>query len=64
LEGDRTLYEVRAIDVLALAYSELRNKDQALEVETAISLYPDAAVLHAHKALILARNAANAIGFA
>jgi hypothetical protein len=56
---------VELLEVLALAYSELRNKDQALEaIETAISLYPDAAVLHAHKALILARNAANAIGFA
>jgi tetratricopeptide (TPR) repeat protein len=56
---------VELLEVLALAYSELRDKAQALEaIETAISLYPDAAVLHAHKALILARNAQNAIGFA
>jgi tetratricopeptide (TPR) repeat protein len=56
---------VELLDVVALAYSELRNKAQALEaIESAISLYPDAAVLHAHKALILVRNAPNAIGFA
>jgi tetratricopeptide (TPR) repeat protein len=62
---EREPENVELLDVVALAYSELRNKAQALEaIETAISLDPDAAVLHAHKALILARNAPNAIGFA
>jgi tetratricopeptide (TPR) repeat protein len=62
---EHELDSVELLDVLALAYSELRNKARALEaIETALSLYPDAAVLHAHKALILARNAQNAIGFA
>jgi len=53
------------LEVLALAQSELKNKGEAVEaIETAISLHPQEAVLHAHKALILARNAQNAIGFA
>jgi len=56
---------VELLDVLALAYSELRKKNEALAaIERAISIYSDAAVLHAHKALSLTRNAQNAIGFA
>jgi tetratricopeptide (TPR) repeat protein len=56
---------VELLDVLALAYSELRKKNEAVAaIERAISIYSDAAVLHAHKALILTRNAQNAIGFA
>jgi len=62
---ERAPNDVQLLDVLALAQSERRRKKEALRaIEAAIDLLPDDPVLHAHKAVILARNASNAIGFA
>jgi Flp pilus assembly protein TadD len=45
------------LDVLALAELERGNKRQArATIDTAVTLYPDSAVLHAHRGLILARS--------
>ena len=48
--------DFQLLDVLALAHLESGHKKQArTTIEHALELYPDQAVLHAHRALILAR---------
>jgi tetratricopeptide (TPR) repeat protein len=62
---ERAPNDIQLLDVLALANSERRRKKDALRViDAAIDLRPEDPILHAHKAVILTRNAANAIGFA
>ena len=62
---ERSPHDIQLLDVLALANSERRKKKEALRaIEAAIDLQPEEAVLHAHKAVILTRNASNAIGYA
>ena len=57
--------DLHLLEVLALASSELRQKSDAVAaIDAAIALYPNEPVLHAQKAVVLARNARNAIGFA
>ena len=62
---ERAPNDIQLLDLLALANSERRRKKDALRViDAAIDLRPEDPILHAHKAVILTRNAANAIGFA
>ena len=62
---ERAPHDVHLLEVLALAYSGLRKKREALTaIEAALRLQPDDPGLHAQKAFLLTRHAQNAIGFA
>jgi tetratricopeptide (TPR) repeat protein len=62
---DRALDDVHLLEVLALAYSGLRKKKEALAaIEAALQSQPDNPGLHVQKAFLLTRHAQNAIGFA
>jgi tetratricopeptide (TPR) repeat protein len=57
--------DLQLLDVLALAQLESGDKKQARRtIEHALELHPDEAVLHAHRALVLARTAQKAFRLA
>ena len=63
LERERGDFQL--LDVLALAQLESGDKKQARRtIEHALELHPDEAVLHAHRALVLARSAQKAFRLA
>jgi tetratricopeptide (TPR) repeat protein len=62
---DRAPNDVHLLEVLALAYSGLGKKEEALTaIEAALGLQPDDPNLHTQKAFLLTHHAQNAIGFA
>jgi tetratricopeptide (TPR) repeat protein len=62
---DRVPNDVHLLVTLALAFSGLRRKKEALDaMEAAVALEPDGARLHAQRAFLLTRHAQNAVGFA
>jgi tetratricopeptide (TPR) repeat protein len=63
LEREPTDFEL--LDVLALAQLESgRKKDARATIDAALLLYPESSILHAHRALILARSAERAFRLA